>query len=299
MKIRTFGRHIKEGAKNIGRNGWMTFAAISAVSVTLLILGIFILLAMNINHIIGMVENQVEINVELDLGSTQQEIQYVEEQLNHIYGVKSVVFVSKEEGLQELKEKFGNESYLLDGLEEENPLNDKFIVKVTSASLLKSVAVKMKSIDNVSYVDYGQATVEKLIKFATWIRNIGLVFIAGLAFTTMFLISNTIKMTIYARKKELEIMKLVGATNGFIRFPFFIEGLLLGFFGSIIPIGILVFGYKVLLDQLGSSLSYSFIEFLPLFPLAYQISILLVVIGAFIGIWGSMVSVRKFLRKTI
>jgi len=296
MKFRTFRRHIREGTKNIVRNGWMTFASVSAVTITLLILGVFLLLAMNINHFVQVIENQVEITVELDLTTEDNQIGAIEKEIKNIDGVKSVEFISKEDGLEQLKGKFGDDAYLLEGLEEENPLNDVFIVKVFEPEYLESVSTQIGDINLVTYVDYGKSTVDKLLEWTTWIRNIGLVFIVGLAFTAMFLISNTIKITIFARRKEIEIMKLVGATNWFIRWPFFVEGFLLGILGSIMPILLLIFGYKYLLDLLNTSLASSFLDLLPLYPLSYQISILLLAIGAFIGVWGSMMSVRRFLK---
>lgn len=296
MTFRTLGRHFKEGFKNIGRNGWMTFASVSAVTITLLILGVFLLLALNINHMIEIIENQVEITVELSPDTTEGLIEKIENEIRNLDGVKSVQYVSKEEGLKQLKERLGEDAYLLEGLEEENPLNDIFIVQVLQPQTIGTVAEKIEVIDSITTVEYGKATVEKLFAITTWIRNIGLAFIIGLAFTAMFLIANTIKITIYARRNEIEIMKLVGATNWFIKWPFFVEGLLLGIIGSITPIVVLIFSYKTILSKLNSNLSFSFLEFLPLYPLAYQISILLIGIGAFIGIWGSLVSVRRFLK---
>jgi len=296
MKARTFGRHVKEGFKNIARNGWMTFSAVSAVAITLLILGVFLLLAMNINYLVETVENQVEIMVELDLTIEPTQINLIENEIKNLEGVKTLTFVSKEEGLVQLKERFGEDAYLLEGLEEENPLNDVFIVQAFDPQAIDVLAEKIKQIELVTSVDYGKATVSKLFTATTWIKNIGMVFIVGLAFTAMFLISNTIKITIYARRREIEIMKLVGATNWFIRWPFFVEGLLLGILGAVLPIGVLYFGYKLLLDSVSATLSLSFIQLLPLYPLAYQIAILLVGLGAFIGIWGSMMSVRRFLK---
>lgn len=296
MKINTLGRHFKEGFKNIARNGWMTLASVSAVMITLLILGVFILLAMNVEHMANVIENQVEISVALDLGIEEEEISQLEKEIRTMDGVKSVVFVSKEEGLEQLKERFGKDAYLLEGLEEENPLNDIFLVQAFEPQKTGLVADQIEKLSKVEEVDYGKGTVEKLFMVTNWVRNIGLVFILGLAFTAMFLIANTIKITIYARRREIEIMKLVGATNWFIRWPFFVEGFLLGVIGSILPIILLIVGYQALLDNLTTSLTISFLEFLPLYPLAYQISLLLMGIGAFIGVWGSMMSVRRFLK---
>jgi len=290
------GRHFKEGLKNIGRNGWMTFASVSAVTVTLLILGVFLLLAMNVNHIANIVENQVEVVVSLDLKINDSQIKTVETEIKNIDGVKSLTFISKEEGLQKLRERFGKDADLLAGLDQNNPLNETFIVQASNPRETGVIAEKIAKINMVESVDYGKTTINNLFKITDWIRNIGLVFIIGLAFTAMFLISNTIKITIYTRRREIQIMKLVGATNWFIRWPFFVEGLLLGVIGSLTPILVLIFGYKYLLEQMNMSLSISFLKFLPLYPLAYQISLLLIGIGSFIGIWGSMMSIRRFLK---
>ena len=296
MKANTMGRHVKEGFKNIARNGWMTLASVSAVMITLLILGVFILLAMNVEHMANVIENQVEITVALDLTTEEEDIKQLEKEIRNMDGVKSVVFVSKEDGLEQLKERFGEDAYLLEGLEEENPLNDIFLVQAFNPQNTGVIAEQIAQLNKVEEADYGKGTVENLFMVTNWVRNIGIVFILGLAFTAMFLIANTIKITIYARRKEIEIMKLVGATNWFIRWPFFVEGFLLGVMGSIVPIILLIIGYQALLNNLNTSLSISFLEFLPLYPLAYQISLLLMGIGAFIGVWGSMMSVRRFLK---
>ncbi|MCF6094551.1 permease-like cell division protein FtsX [Microaerobacter geothermalis] len=296
MKLRSFGRHLREGVKNIGRNGWMTFASVSAVSITLFILGVFLMLALNVNHIVDVVENRVEIKVFLDVMTDEENIKSIKGQLKDISGVKEVQFVPKEEGLQQLKDSFGEQAYLFDGLEQENPLPDAFVVRIETPQEVEQVAGEIQRIPLVDKVNYGQGFVDKLFTVTSTIRNIGLIFIIGLAFTAMFLIANTIRLTIFARRKEIEIMKLVGATNWFIRWPFFIEGLLLGVIGSILPIILLLAGYKFLYDQVMVDLSFYFLDLLPLFPLGYQIAELLIGIGAFIGIWGSLVSVHRFLR---
>ncbi|UFJ40006.1 permease-like cell division protein FtsX [Brevibacillus humidisoli] len=295
MKLRTLGRHVREGAKNISRNGWMTFASVSAVTITLLILGVFLLLAMNVDYIAKTVEKQVEINVTLDLLAEKADIDQVERQIRSLPNVDSVTFVPKEQGLKELQESFKDQAYLLDGLEEENPLPDKFVVKAKKPQDTTAIAARINEFDHVDEVIYGEGHVEKLFAVTDIVRNVGLVFIILLSFTAMFLIANTIKLTIVARRREIEIMKLVGATNWFIRWPFFVEGLIMGISGALIPIILLSVGYHFLLQAAMSTPLFAD-TLLPLFPLVYEIALLLVSIGAFIGIWGSLVSVRRFLR---
>jgi cell division transport system permease protein len=296
MKISTLGRHVREGVKNLGRNGWMTFASVSAVTITLMILGVFLLLALNVNHFTQKVEDQVEIHVFLNVLADKPAIDQVESQIRANPLVKSITYVPKKQGLEELRESFKEKAYFLDGLENENPLPDKFVVRTKKPEDTVAVAKQIGNIENVDKVVYGDETVEALFAVTKVIRNIGLVFIIGLAFTAMFLIANTIKLTIVARRREIEIMKLVGATNWFIRWPFFIEGLFMGILGAIIPILLLGTGYYFLLRAMDSNLAGSLFDLLPMFPLAYQIAAILLAIGAFIGIWGSLVSVRRFLR---
>ncbi len=296
MKIRTLARHLREGVKNLVRNGWMTFASVSAVAITLLILGVFLLLALNVNFIAQSIEKQVEVRVFIDSLADKPTIGQLEQKIKSLPKVQSVVFVSKEEGLKNLKEGMGEKAYLFEGLEKENPLPDSFVVKTKLPQETSEVALQIKEMPSVSSVDYGEGTVEKLFVATSTVRNVGIIFIVGLSFTAMFLIANTIKLTIVARRREIEIMKLVGATNWFIRWPFFVEGLLMGIVGALIPIALLGFGYAYLLDVVNANYVIPLFPLLPLFPLAYQVAVILLAIGAFIGIWGSLVSVRRFLR---
>lgn len=297
MKIRTLGRHVREGVKNLGRNGWMSFASISAVAITLLILGVFLVLAMNVNFFAQSVEKQVEIRVFLDVLATPENAKQVEENIKAIPEVSTVTFIPKDEGLRQFKESLGEKAYLFEGLEEDNPLPDAFVVKTTDPKETAAVAAKIKTLQYVETLNYGAGTVEKLFAWTDAVRNVGIVFIVGLGFTAMFLIANTIKLTIVARRREIEIMKLVGATNWFIRWPFFVEGLLMGIAGALIPTIMLTVGYYYLLDAINSSFEASqLFKLLPLFPLMNHVALALLAIGAFIGIWGSLVSVRRFLR---
>lgn len=296
MKIRTLGRHVREGVKNLGRNGWMTFASISAVTITLLILGVFLILALNVNYFAKTIENQVEIRVFLDVLADKPAIDQVEDEIRKLPRVNTITFISKEEGLKQFKESLGEKAYLFEGLEKENPLPDSFVVKTKLPQDTSAVAKQIEKIQYVSGVNYGAGTVEKLFTATETVRNVGIAFIVGLSFTAMFLIANTIKLTIVARRREIEIMKLVGATNWFIRWPFFVEGLLMGVFGALVPIVLLATGYYYLLSAMSTNLSLALFKLLPLFPLVNQVALALLAIGAFIGIWGSLVSVRRFLR---
>ncbi|WP_028783748.1 permease-like cell division protein FtsX [Thalassobacillus devorans] len=297
MKLRTMGRHFREGSKSVWRNGWMTVSSVGAVTTTLLLVGVFLALMLNLNQITQEVEKDVEIKVLLDRTlQDDQDINRVEKELKSISDVRSVKFSSKEKELEQLIESMGDEGKAFELFDQSNPLKDAFVVKPSDPTETIAVADKIKSIKGVSEVNYGEEIVQRLLQFNEYARTIGLALIIALVFTAIFLISNTIKITIIARKKEIGIMKLVGATNGFIRWPFFIEGMLLGVLGAIIPITAVVSGYYYLYYKLRDKIQFEFIQLLPFDPFAWQLSLLILGIGVFIGIWGSVMSVRKFLK---
>lgn len=296
MKARTFRRHVRESFKSLGRNGWMTFASVSAVTVTLIIVGVFFVIMMNLNKVASTIEEDVEIRVHIDPVAKQQDQQVLRKKIEQIPEVKSIEFSSKEEELDNLINSLGEEGKVFKPFEQDNPLNDVFIVKTKNPTDTIKAAKKIEKLEYAAKVKYGQGSVEKLFKFIETSRNVGLVLIIGLLFTAMFLISNTIKITIVARRREIEIMKLVGATNAFIRWPFFLEGLWIGLLGSILPIALVSSAYYYAYDYLKPKLANHFIKILEFNPLVYQVAALLILMGALIGIWGSMMSMRKFLK---
>ncbi|MFD1707662.1 permease-like cell division protein FtsX [Siminovitchia sediminis] len=293
MKARTFRRHLGESFKSLRRNGWMTFASASAVTVTLLLVGVFFVIMLNMNKFATDIENDVEIRVHIDLTATKEDQDLLKEQIEEINQVESVTFSSKEQELEHLVQTMGNDWELY---EQENPLHDVFVVKAKQPTDTPSIAKKISLLDFVDSAVYGEKKVEKLFDTLKTGRNIGLVLIIGLLFTAMFLISNTIKITIFARRKEIEIMKLVGATNWFIRWPFLFEGMWLGLIGSIIPIAAVASGYYYAYDFLASRIPNQVIQPLAYSPFVYQIIGLLLLIGIIIGAWGSFISVRRFLK---
>lgn len=296
MKYRVLARHIREGTKSLIRNGWMTFASISAVTVTLLLTGVFIIVLLNMNAIAAQIEDDVEVRVYIDRSANEEQTEALKKQITAISEVETVSFVSKDEGLDNLIESLGDDGEAFESLRDENPLQDMYVIKTNIPQDTVVVAKKVESFDFVDEVRYGKGTVEKLFKVVEVSRNIGAILIIGLVFTALFLIANTIKLTILSRSKEIEIMKLVGATNAFIRWPFFIEGLLLGLIGSIIPITVLIISYNFIYNEFNAKLKTLFVELLPVSPFVFQLAATLVFIGVFIGVWGSLTSIRKFLR---
>lgn len=296
MKARTLRRHFRESFKSLLRNGWMTFASASAVTVTLILVGVFFAIMMNLNKVAEDLEKQVEIRVHIDVAATQEDQKVLEQKIKAIPEVKSVQYSHKDKELDNLIESFGEDGEAYKLFEQDNPLSDVYVVKTKDPADTIKVAEQIEKLDFAAKVKYGQGSIEKLFSFINLSRNIGLVLIIGLLFTAMFLISNTIKITIMARKREIEIMRLVGATNAFIRWPFFLEGFWLGVLGAVLPIVLVSTSYQYVLDFLTVKLKGMNIELLQFNPFVYQLSGLLLLIGALIGVWGSLMSVRKFLK---
>ncbi|SFK54180.1 cell division transport system permease protein [Halobacillus dabanensis] len=296
MKLKTFGRHGKEGVKSLTRNRWMSLASISAVTVTLLLVGVFAALLLNLNDIGTQIEEDVEVRVFIDRTSEEASQDQLQAQIEELSAVSSVEFQSKEEGLNQLIESLGDDGEAFESLKDENPLNDVFVVKTEQPEDTIMVAQTIEDFNSVEKVEYAKETVERLFSVMDVARNVGLAIIAGLLFTAMFLIANTIRITIVARKREIEIMKMVGATNWFIRWPFLFEGILIGILGSAIPIVVVVFGYDYLYTEITTRFPTLFIELLPAYPFVLKVSALLLAMGVLIGLWGSFTSIRKYLK---
>ncbi|RWZ58729.1 ABC transporter permease [Halobacillus fulvus] len=296
MKLRTLGRHVKEGFKNLARNSWMTVASVSAVTVTLLLVGVFATILLNLNDIGSQIEEDVEVRVFIDLTAEEAEQDDLRQQIEDIPQASTVEFQSKEDGLNRLIESLGDEGQVFESLRDENPLNDVFVVQTENPQDTIPVAKKIEEFQNVEKVEYAEETVERLFNVMDIARNVGLVLIAGLLFTAMFLIANTIRITIVARRKEIEIMKMVGATNWFIRWPFLIEGVLIGILGALIPIAVVIFGYDYLHTEITTRYPTLFIDVLPVYPFVLEVSALLILMGMIIGLWGSFTSIRKYLK---
>ncbi|GGA18283.1 permease-like cell division protein FtsX [Psychrobacillus lasiicapitis] len=294
MKTRTAGRHFRDSLKSISRNGWMTFASVSAVTVTLLLVGVFVMIMMNLNKVADDLEKDVEIKVIVELTADEAAITALQDEIKNTSGVAEVQYSPKEDELNKLMLDFGEDLRLF---EQQNPLHNVFYAKAANPQDTEKVAKRIDRLDNTFEVKYGEGKIERLFSFLNTSRNVGLVLILALLFTAMFLISNTIRITIVARRRDIEIMKLVGATNWFIRIPFILEGMWLGLLGAIIPITLVTTLYynihKVVAPKLAQGNLFELLDFS---PFIYQVNALILLMGVLIGVWGSFMSVRKFLR---
>lgn len=294
MKLRTYRYFFSEAFKSIFRNGWMSAASIATVTVSLIILGAFVLVVANTNYIASQMESDVEIAAYLETDIPDEETENIRDFISEMAGVAGVDLITKEEGLKQLSEQFGEEHDLVTAMGGENPLPHYLIVKAIDPGMVPVVAKKLETLDYVESVDYGQGVVERLFSLTNWIRVGGLLTIVLLAAATVLLIAITIRITIFARKKEIEIMQCVGATKWFIRCPFFLEGMFLGFTGALFACLVLYFSYVFMIEKINTTLS-----FLPVVTdLSLLVNILLIVLlaGPFVGALGSILSLRRFLQ---
>lgn len=294
MKVRTIEYYIREVFISLRRNNWMSVASIGTVAVSLFIFGMFLMMVMNMNKLAENMESQVQINVYLLDKVDREQARDIEKDLKEIEGVETVGFVTKDEAMERFKDRLGDQKTLLDALDETNPLPDSFEVTVTNPDLVKSAAEKMEKLDGVECAKYGQDVMEHLFEITRLLRIFGFTLMLVLAFATLFIISNTIRLTVFARRKEIAIMKYVGATDWFIRWPFVMEGMVLGLFGSIIAAMVLRTAYTAMAEKVYETLA--FFPLIPEQPFLTYITIVVVISGMVVGAIGSAVSIKKFLK---
>lgn len=294
MRFSTWEFYIRETLLSLRRNSLMSLASISTVALSFLILGLFVLLVVNLDYMADTLEAQVEIAAYLDPELEEGEIARIAEQIESLPGVRESDFVSRDEALDRLRKQFGERQDLLDSVEEMNPLRHSFEIRAEEAEQVKVIAREIGGIEGVAEVKYRQEVVERLFSLTRSIRMGGLVLVLLLLMATVFLISNTIRLTVFARRREIGIMKLVGATDWFIRWPFILEGILLGILGTLVSLLVLTRLYNWVVASI-----YSSLPFVPVVSpegIIKPLSLLLLGLGFIVGAFGSLVSLRRFLR---
>jgi len=280
---------------SLRRNGLMSFASVSTVALSLLILGMFLILVLNLNHMASALESQVQISVYLQDELTDLEIREAGTRISRMPGVTQVIFVSKETALERFKERLGDKKTLLTALGETNPLPNAFEVKVDTPERVKLVAQAItKEVTGVERANFGREVIEQLFTLTRMVRIIGIILIIFLALAAVFIISNTIRLTVFARRREIGIMKYVGATDSFIRWPFVLEGIILGFGGALVAVLFLGNTYNMLTSRIYETLA--FLPIIPADPFVRNISVILLLVGTGIGAAGSAISIRKYMR---
>lgn len=300
MKIfRMLGRSIRDAFKSVIRNFSLSLASISCITITLIIVAIAIMASFNVQNFTKEIEKDLTIVIFLNNDVTEEDVTSVEQRLRKIPNVdkKSITFESK----QEVKEDMQKESEVFDTVldewdDSESPLKDTFQVKVKNVENISATAKKIEKIDQVNTVRYGEGMVDKMITAFSSIEKVTYGIVIALVVVTVFLIINTIKLTISARRREIGIMRLVGASNFTIKTPFIIEGMILGLLGSIVPIIFTTYGYLAFYNHFDGYLFTQLIQLIKPEPFIYSTAGIVVIIGILVGMVGSAGAVRKYLK---
>ncbi|MBK5239611.1 permease-like cell division protein FtsX [Clostridium sp.] len=297
MKISTFKYFIMDALKSLKRNKTVSIASIATVAATLFILGVFVLIVFNVNSGIDVIGSkfQVKISIKEDISITDKSA--LERALNDVKGVTDIKYETKAEALEIMKKQFGEDSKeLLAGLEENNPLPNAYVVSVEKPEIVTDVVKAATGLSGVEKIKDVRELVDKLIRITDTLKIIGLALFVILISVSLFLIGNTIKLTVYSRKKEIGIMKYVGATDWFIRWPFIIEGMMLGISGAIVSTVGLYYAYRMIYGKFANTL-LEFLGFTIINPQFILSTVLwqFMLGGLIIGAIGSVISIRKFL----
>lgn len=295
--LRILSRQFRDACKNVFRNFSLSFASISCISITLILVGVSLILEYNVNNFSNQIEDTMTISVFIKRNTEEQRLEEIKDILNRTENITEVNYISKEE----VKKDFAKDSTVLGQVistwdDDTNPLQDEFIVSVENIELIKDTATIIQNIDDVDIVKYGEGMVENLVSTFNVIRNIMLVIVVALIVVTAFLISNTIKITINNRQREISIKRLVGASNSHIKTPFFFEGIIIGIFGSLVPIAVCAYGYVILYQKLGGKLFTPIISLVEPGGVIVDVILLILVISVVVGAFGSYRAVKRYLK---
>lgn len=293
--FRIFFRSIRDAFKSVVRNFSLSFASIMCTTITLILVAVAVVAAANVNNATKLIEDELTIVTYLKKDVTEEQIDNIKSEISSYKNVEEVTFKSKDEWKLEMSEYDDSFKTVLDYLDE-NPLMDSFVLKVNDVKKLSETSEYIKAINGVDTVKYGEGMVEQVISVFDIVQKIVVVVVIALVVVTSFLISNTIKLTIFSRRNEIEIMRLVGASNITIKLPFLFEGFIIGLIGSIIPVCITIYGYVILYSRMHGKLFSNMIMLIKPYPFVFWVSLIVVAIGALVGMYGSIKAVRKYLK---
>ncbi len=295
MKHSIIGYLLGEGFRNVFHNKKSSGASLAIMCATMLIFGIFFMIIENINSAVKTIELQQGMQVFIQKDATDEQISQIGEQIKAINGVNTIKFISKEDALNYNREKLGNPALFV-GYDEENPFKASYLVTLTDLKLSSEVQENIYKLDNIASITSQDNTINNLVKIANGIKIVSIVVLSLLVIISIFIIANTIKLTVHARRKEISIMKYVGATDSFIRWPFIIEGIIIGIIAAIISLAVLGLAYNLIISKLGNSavLAKIGMSLLSFADISTLLVIVYLVLGIGIGALGSTISMRKY-----
>ena len=295
--FRMLGRNIRDAFKSVFRNFSLSLASISCISITLIIVAIAMLASLNVNNFTKVIKEDVTIVIFVDRDVKEEQVGTIKAKIEQIDNIAGIEYKSKAELKKEMEETSSVlKSTMADWSEEENPLKDTFQVKVKDIEQIGETAKTIEKIEGIDSVNYGETMVNSSLKVFKAVEKGTIVGVLALIIVTIFLIVNTIKLTIFSRKREISIMRLVGASNITIKMPFVIEGMVLGLIGSILPILLVIYGYFAFYKHFGGQMFSPLIRLIKPEPFSYIVSGIILIIGIIVGMIGSNQAVRKYLK---
>ena len=295
--IRIIGKSIKDAFKSVFRNFSLSIASVSCIAITLVIVAVALIASYNVNNITKEIEGVLEIVVFIDRAADEEDEKTVGDLISQIENVddSKTVFHSKEELATQLRSEDENMALILDTLEE-NPLQASYVISVKDVTKISETAEEINEVPFVTSVRYGENLVTRLLNVFSILRNGCLVAVIALIVVTAFLVGNTIKITIFSRRQEIQIMRLVGTSNTVIKLPFLVEGFVLGIIGGLIAIGISLFAYYFIFDYTNGTLFTNLAPLVSPSSISLNTSVILLAIGGLVGMFGSTMSARKYLK---
>lgn len=293
--FRIIGRSIRDAFKSVFRNFSLSMASIMCATITLLVVSVSLVVAGNVNRATDSLEKELSIVVYLEKSVTGEDVEYLKSTIEKNKDVEKVTYKSKDEWKSEMGEYNASFNTIFENYDF-NPLLDSFVVKVRDVTKLDNVTNEIRKLEKVESANYGEGTVDTIVTVFDVVEKVTIVVVIALIFVTAFLITNTIKLTIYSRREEIEIMRLVGASNIAIRLPFVVEGFVIGILGSIIPIIITIYGYIIAYGKLNGHILTDLIKLIEPYNFVFYISLIVLALGAIIGMFGSLNAVRKYLK---
>lgn len=297
MKLSKIRYSFAQAKKNMVRNGLMTFASLFTITSCLVIVGLFTALTINVNYISDQIKDQCEIQLFLMPDASAERTASIKTEIEAVDNVKEALLFTKEDTLNFAKQDmFENREDLLTGLEgDDNPFSNSYKITLKDIELTSETVSKLKGLSDVDHVENKQDVVNKVISISNIVRRLSLIVMALLLMIAIVIIANTVKLTVFNRRKEINIMKYIGATDRFIRIPFVMEGILIGFLGALISFGLMSWGYMALI-QFISSYGFNMFTLIPYLQIAPIISAVFLTVGCLIGMIGSAISMRKYLK---
>lgn len=293
--FRIIGRSIRDAFKSVFRNFSLSMASILCATITLLVVSVSLVIAGNVNNATKDLESELSIVVYLDKSASEEDANFLKSTITKIADVDKVVYKSKEEWKLEMSEYNSSFSTVFENYDD-NPLLDSLVITVKDINSLDEITNSIKKMDKVESANYGEDTVDTLVSVFDIVEKATVVVVIALIFVTAFLITNTIKLTIYSRKNEIEIMRLVGASNTAIKLPFVFEGFIIGILGSLIPVIVTIYGYIIAYEKLNGHIIIDLIRLIEPYNFVFYISLIVIGLGSLIGMIGSLNAVRKYLK---